>query len=161
MLGGYHSARNISYACHIKSGICIPSLRYVFCRAFLLGRVPWKWTLRKRVGCRSFIGGGGFGEIQLLGSGGGRNGEKGMLTSNSAEASTDPGDSNMLSRWGHWFKWSLLHTSSPNLIGLLPQNSLVSLHSKMVVLNHGFIFESCKATFFKTQRHAQSTPQTN
>lgn len=32
------------------------------------------------------------------GNGGGRNGEKGMLTSSSAEASPDPGDSNMLPR---------------------------------------------------------------
>ena len=44
------------YAYHIKSGASIPSLCYVFFRASLLDRFPWKWTSRKRVDCRSFTG---------------------------------------------------------------------------------------------------------
>ena len=47
---------NIFYAYRIKSGASIPSLCYVFFRAFLLDRFPWKWTLRKKVDCRSFSG---------------------------------------------------------------------------------------------------------
>ena len=47
---------NIFYTYRIKSGASVPSLCYVFFRALLLDRFPWKWTLRKRVDCRSFTG---------------------------------------------------------------------------------------------------------